>query len=155
MSVSIIKLRGVHVTNMKAKYVFTGKTKESITGRLLHQIKAIRNLSSTHVKAGDVGGWIEKESNLSHNGDCWVFPDAEVFDGASLSGNARIYDRVIVCGQARVYDNAKIYGKARVYNQAIVRGNAQINGPVHIYGDTLVDGDAIFTQSIHGAPMIL
>lgn len=42
------------------KYEFTGKTKKRF-GRTLYQIRRIAD--------GEVGGWIEKESNLSHTGD--------------------------------------------------------------------------------------
>ena len=36
----------------------------------LHRIRALRSFGN--VKAGDVGGWVEREANLSHDGDCWV-----------------------------------------------------------------------------------
>ena len=35
-----------------------------------------------NVKKGDLGGWIEKEDNLSQEGDCWVFGDAWVYGDA-------------------------------------------------------------------------
>ena len=44
---------------MSKKYEFTGKTK-NYKGRLLHRIRRISD--------GLVGGWIEKEENLSHEG---------------------------------------------------------------------------------------
>jgi len=60
---------------MNKKYNFTGETKEhdSVT---LHEICAVIDFGN--VKAGDIGGWIEKEENLSHDGNSWVYGDAIV-----------------------------------------------------------------------------
>ena len=55
------------------KYEFTGETK-TVFGRTLHRIRAILDFGD--VKAGDIGGWVEKESNLSHEGDAWVYGNA-------------------------------------------------------------------------------
>ncbi len=51
-------------------------------GRTLHRIKALENFDG--VKAGDLGGWIEKEDNLSQEGLAWVFDDARVFGDARV-----------------------------------------------------------------------
>lgn len=47
----------------RRKYEFTGEVIESC-GRTLRRIRRITD--------GEIGGWIEWESNLSHVGDCWV-----------------------------------------------------------------------------------
>ena len=66
------------------KYEFTGETK-NVFGITLHQIRAL--LSFGLITKGEVGGWIEKEENLSRvSGDAWVYGNAEV------SGNARVSD---------------------------------------------------------------
>ena len=69
------------------KYEFTVETIE-VSGRTLHRIKAIRNFG--YVKAGALGGFIEKEENLSHEGNCWVYNDAKVYGDAEVCGNAEI-----------------------------------------------------------------
>lgn len=58
------------------KYEFTGETKEFL-GHTLHRIRAVIDFGD--VKAGDLGGWIEKEENLSHEGNAWVCGNAEVW----------------------------------------------------------------------------
>lgn len=63
------------------KYKFTGETKE-VYGCTLHQIVCVTAFAS--VAAGEVGGYIEKEVNLSQDGNAWVFGDAEVFGDAIL-----------------------------------------------------------------------
>ena len=75
------------------KYKLTDETK-NIYGRTLYRIEALRDFSD--VKKGDKGGYIEKEENLSQNGNCWV------------------------------YDDAMVRGKANVYSHADIRGDAEI-----------------------------
>ena len=57
-------------------------------GMKLFRIKALVDFGN--VKAGDLGGYIEKEKNLSHNGNAWVSGNARVYDNARVSGNADI-----------------------------------------------------------------
>jgi len=54
-------------------------------GRKLHRIEALIDFGD--VEAGDKGGWIEKESNLSHQGSCWVYDEAKVYDVAAIVGS--------------------------------------------------------------------
>jgi hypothetical protein len=64
----------------KKRYEFTGETKTDIYGRTFRQIRAlvaIRTLQIT-VNVGDLGGWIESEANLPHDGTAWVCPRATV-----------------------------------------------------------------------------
>ena len=73
--------------NMK-KYEFTGETK-TVGEKTLKRIKALRSFGD--VKEGDLGGWLDSESNLSHDGDCWVCDNAEVSGNAKVYGDARVY----------------------------------------------------------------
>ena len=61
-----------------------------VLGRKLFQIKALIDIEKYDVKAGDLGGWIEKEENLSHKGDAWVSGDARVSGDAFLKSCADI-----------------------------------------------------------------
>ena len=72
-------------------------TTESITflGRTLFRIKAL--ISFGNVKAGELGGYIEKEGNLSHEGDAWVCDNARVCGNAWVYGDARVYGDAWVC----------------------------------------------------------
>lgn len=70
------------------KYKLTDETKEW-AWRILHRIEALKDFGN--VKAGDKGGWIEKEDNISQDGDCWVYDDARVYGNACVRGNARVY----------------------------------------------------------------
>ena len=77
------------------KFEFTGETKTiSLFFRTatLHRIRAVAEFGL--VKIGDLGGWIEKEENLSHEGEAWVWDDAKV------CGNAKVFSasHVLVIG---------------------------------------------------------
>lgn len=96
------------------KYDLTNETME-IGTITLHRIKAL--VAFADVDVGELGGWVEKESNIDQDGDAWVSDDAIV------SGDARVCDNARVSGNARVYGNAWVYGDARVYGNAWVSGN--------------------------------
>jgi len=97
------------------KYKLTKTTKEWL-GRTLFQIEAVSNFGD--IKKGDLGGFIEKEENLSQDGNAWVYDDARVYGNAQIYGNACVYDSARVYGNARVSDNARVYGDAQVYGNA-------------------------------------
>ena len=56
------------------KYELTTNVK-TVLGRKLFQIKAL--ISFGCIEAGELGGWIEKESNLSQYGNAWVYGNAD------------------------------------------------------------------------------
>ena len=56
----------------------------------LFQIQALIDIPEYEIKKGDLGGFIESESNLSHNGNAWVSDNALVYGNATVCGNAII-----------------------------------------------------------------
>ena len=96
-------------------------------GHKLFRIECIKELKD--VKVGDLGGYIEKEENLT--GNAWVYGDAKV------SGNARVYGNAEVFGNAEVYGDARVYGDAEVFGDAKVFGNAMVSGDARVYGDKI------------------
>ena len=126
------------------KYEFTGETKEIVLpyrNAVLHRIRAIADFGT--VKVGDLGGWIEKEENLSHEGNAWVRGDAKVYGNAKVCDNAEVYGDAKVYGNAKVCDNAEVYVDAKVYGNAEVRGDAEVYGNAWVCGDAVVRGDAV------------
>jgi hypothetical protein len=87
------------------KYKLT-KNKKEYCGLTLFQIKA--EMSFGDVEKGELGGYIEKEDNLSQEGNAWVSGNAKV------SGNAEVYGDAKVSGDAWVYGNAKVSGKIKI-----------------------------------------
>ena len=108
-------------------------TNESLDG--LYRIRALRDIPRYGVKAGDLGGWVESEKNLSQDGECWVGGSALVYGHAQVTGNA------LVDGDARVYENAWVGGSARVRGDAWIVGRAHVqNGVIKSTQDYLVIG---------------
>lgn len=68
----------------RKKYEFTGETRALSSTIILHRIRAVIDIPSAGVNAGDIGGWIESDSNLSHD------YDARVGGNAWVSGDTRI-----------------------------------------------------------------
>ena len=63
------------------KYKLTKNTKEYF-GTTLFQIKA--EMSFCSVLKGELGGYVEKEENLSQEGDAWVYGNAMVYGKLKL-----------------------------------------------------------------------
>jgi UDP-3-O-[3-hydroxymyristoyl] glucosamine N-acyltransferase len=111
------------------KYAFT----EEKLGRLT-RIIAARDIPEHGVKAGDLGGFIESELNLSDEGAAWVSGDARVGD------NARIYGDALVTNHARVFGEAEISGKSIISNHAFISGCAAVFGEARVFGHASITG---------------
>ena len=129
------------------KFELTTETKINISGKKLFRIKALVSFGS--VSAGEKGGWVEKEENLSQFGDAWVYGEAEVSDNAFVRDNACVRDNAWVFGNACVRGNAEVSGNALVSGDAKVSGNSCVRGNTEISGDAWVSGNADYT-TIHG-----
>lgn len=117
---------------MTKKFEFTGVTQE-FDGTVLHQIRALRELELSEVKPGDVGGWLEHEGNLSHEGDCWVYPGAVVRGRARVEGDSRLHDQAVVEGNAVVRGFTLLHHDSTVKDDAVVE-DASLSGYTTIYG---------------------
>lgn len=156
------------------KYKIRTDISKKLCGSTLYRIEALRDCGQ--VKKGDLGGWIEKEINLSQSGTCWVYDEAMVFQDAKVSGKAivrgnakvfgyamvtdnaevggysKIQDCAILQNDVSVYDNAHIYGNARISNNAQIYGNVKVFGCAYIYGNAyIVNNVQIYDNvKIHG-----
>lgn len=120
------------------KYEITEEYKE-INDIKVFRIKALKDFGG--VKKGDTGGWIEKETNLSQEGNCWVFDNAQVFNDSRVFGNAWIDNNVRISGNSRIFEDAYVGGNANVSDEAWIRGNAVINGNTLIMGEAGISGN--------------
>ena len=103
------------------KYELTTETLQ-FAGRTLHRIKAVKDFDS--IKAGEFGGWIENEKNLSQDDNAWIYGNAKVYGNANVSDYAKVY------GNAEVYGNANISYYAKVYGNAVIKGDAIVHDAV-------------------------
>lgn len=118
------------------KYKILYDNKKYFNGHIVYRIEALKDFGN--VKAGDLGGYIESENNLSDEGDCWVYDNAIVCDIATVKDNAKVYDNAKIMDCAMVKENTIIYGHARIADHGFVHGSAQI------YGHALIEDATIF-----------
>lgn len=57
------------------KFILTETTRDFL-GITLYQIKAVQAFGD--IEVDELGGWVEKEENLSQSGNAWVFGNAWV-----------------------------------------------------------------------------
>lgn len=132
--------------NKNRKYVLTDKTATFPHPRwqgrevTVHRIKATRDIPEHNVIAGQLGGWIESEHNLTQGNNAWVADEGKVFDNAVcmvnalVTGNAMLYEYAVHRGSSTLTGDAQQYG----YSQT--GGNSSLGGYTHIAGGAMVSG---------------
>ena len=137
----------------------------SISGETLYKIKALRDFTNeatgVEIKAGQLGGYVQSENNLSHSGTCWVDESARVFNNARVTDDAYIggeamankdtviKDSAIVTGAAWITQSAKISGNAYIRDMAFIKGEAEVSGTAEVTGHHTIGGNTILTSGIH------
>lgn len=132
--------------NKHRKYVMTDITKEFMHPRwqnklvTVHRIRATRDIPERHVVAGQLGGWIESEHNLTQGNNSWVAEDGMVFDNAVcmvnalVSGNAMLYEDAVHRGTSLLTDNAQQYGYSQTGGTSALGGNMTVAGGATVTG---------------------
>lgn len=124
----------------------------------LFRIRALRSFGD--VNEGQLGGYVESELNLSHEGDSWVYywakvkDNAKVIDNAKVRNSARVIHDAVISGNAVVYDeasvefNAVVKDNAQVYGNARLTGNSEISGNAKVYGNAdICDNACVFDNA--------
>lgn len=136
------KTRPPYKTGTPKKYRLTDEYKiiqhPRWSGRevVFHRIQALRDIPEHNVIAGNLGGWVEHEGNLSQFGSAWVSENGAVFDGAVCMVGAH------VTGNAWQYEFCVSRGKATLDGYAQQCGTSQISGNSYVGGSVTVAGDA-------------
>ena len=125
---------------MSKKYELTEETLEW-NGHTLHRIRALRDVGDD-VQAGDLGGWVESEANLSHYGTCWLYDEAKAYGEAELSENARAFDN------AQLSDNAYASCSVEIFSNAHLSGNTIAKGKTVFGGDMYATREAVYISGL-------
>ena len=99
------------------KYEILRTRKMQLSGVDVFKIKALRTFKTIDgmtINAGDYGGFIESEENLSHEGNCWVGDEAVVYKGATVRDNALVCEGTTVGNECIISGNAMLYGSSLV-----------------------------------------
>jgi len=112
------------------KYELTEETIMADDNLKLYRIRALKDFSN--VKAGDLGGYVESENNLSQEGDCWIYDKAVVSGSARVYGSAQVYGSAVVSNKAEVYGSAKVFGNAWIFGSIGISGYERVSGKEEI-----------------------
>jgi len=107
---------------------------EFVTTGVADHYNALRDVGEK-VKAGDLGGFVESERNLSFEpGDeAWIFDDAICAEGGYVDKNSRLHGYAVVCKHGYVSQESAVSAHARVEDDAYIRcadvcGHARVSG---------------------------
>lgn len=126
---------------MDKKYEILKDRSLTVNSSEIYRIKALKDFGD--VKAGDIGGYVASEENLSHEGSCWVYDIAMVYHSAKVKDNAIVRGSAHVYNEAQVMHNAIVEGHTRVFEQSTIFGNARIKDNANVFGHGRVNGFAI------------
>ena len=104
----------------------------------LHRIRALQDIGAD-VKAGDLGGFVESESNLSASPDdsAWIYDDAIAAGNSFVDLGACLRDKAVVCDDAYVSQKAVLSGSARAEDSSYVRGGV-LSGKARVSGKSMI-----------------
>lgn len=104
----------------------------------LHRIRALRDIGDK-VKTGDLGGFVECETNLSFEpgDDAWIFDDAIACEDAHVDKGSRLFGDVVVYGNALISQGSSLSGHARAEDCAYIRG-AELCGYARASGNSMI-----------------
>lgn len=135
---------------MTKKYELIESTAIHFQGKNLYRIKALKSFGE--ITTGQIGGYIESEDNLSHEGNAWVGGHAHVLGHAKIYENAQVLHYAIITDNAEVFGNAEVTGRAligghsKIYDHATIRGGAFIYDQVQIFGNAKVLGNTVISD---------
>lgn len=162
---------------MQQKYEIDRDISLRVGDKTLYVVKALVDFDD--VKAGDYGGFVEDEQNLSQEGNCWIYHAGKVYgkgrvnrngkvkdqasvrdyatvsDDAVVSGTAEVFQRAVVYGKAQVGGLSSVYGNAQVFDNVQILGHAKVHDDAWVYGDVTVDGYANITRKCTQKPIVL
>ncbi len=121
---------------MNEKYEITSIAHEKYP--FLHRIRALRDICK-EVKAGDLGGFVEHEGNLSFEpgDDAWIFDDAIAAGEAFVDKGSVLRVRAVICGHAYASYDSILFGDVRAEDDAYLRG-AILFGSARASGQSMI-----------------
>ncbi len=99
------------------------------------------------VMVGDLGGYIERESNLSRRSLAWVANGACVYGNAKVCGDAILGKGAQLYGQAMLMDEVMVSGAARIGGTTQVRNSITIVGALVANGNTMIYGSGTLSAN--------
>lgn len=105
--------------------------------RRLYQIQALRDIPRHGIKAGDLGGYVERRNILSQSDDCWIKEGSVVtrdrYNPAYVLGNALIDGQYVIHGSV-IKDNVVICGGKGLIDRSKLENSTKIEGNIYLCG---------------------
>lgn len=122
------------------KYELVPETIHKFYSIPVYRIRALKDFSD--VKKGQYGGYVESEENLSQLGNCWIYDDSIVFNGARVIDNAIVKDSSTVKNYSEISDDAIIEKGSFIDESSIVCDQSRV------INSFVVEKSAIIYKSI-------
>lgn len=107
---------------------------------VLRQIQAKRDIPNVDVQVGTIGGWIQSEECLSHDGDCWIDHTSKVFNRTTVIDDAQIRDSSIqgnhVIGGSSILQGCEFKGHGSRIKGRNILIRVNVEGSIIISGET-------------------
>jgi len=118
---------------MTNKYELLTGDCSRVGDRIVYRIRAFRDFGD--IRREDLGGYIEKESALAHDGHAWVQDMVQVYGpNGRVGGNARIKGEAWVLG--------RVDGDAQICDLVVISEHEHVGGRTIVCGDEIVGGEA-------------
>ena len=138
----VIKLEG-----KKYEILMNEENTIEFNGRTLHRIRALKDFDD--VKAGDIGGYVESEWNLSQYGICWIYDDAICMDNAWVCNSAKMYNRSCMYNNSKMLDNSIMYDYSRMYDNTMMYDNSKMfDNSIMFDNSRMFDNSKMYDNSI-------
>lgn len=115
---------------------------------VVYRIRALVDIPEHKVHAGDIGGWVEKEENLSHEGKCWL-GNGIICGESYVSGDVLIGDINIEETYSGIRGSSKIDATGIMLHVSVE--NSTLKGNLNIYScmldDSTVSGNVSLDES--------
>ena len=124
------------------KYTIQEPARQLPDGRKVKRIKALRDFGN--VKEGTIGGFVEADDNLSHDGLCWIADDAMALGWSRITRDAQLRDRARICDWAVITDRCVVCDDARLrdsvfaYDDTVIGAQSILAEVVTVYGNAVI-----------------
>ena len=105
----------------------------------LHRIRALIDVNEK-VPKGSLGGYVQSESNLSQEGECWIYNQAICCEDAVAEERAGMFDGSIACGAALLTGDAVMYERAMADGNCCIR-SGEIKEEAQVTGYAIIRED--------------
>lgn len=126
------------------KYEMTTDFKKMACGTKVYRIRALKNIEKHDVVAGQFGGFIEEEYNLSQavSDTSWVDDEAVVMGHTELEGSVLIQHNAVVEGDSKLFGHVIVTGKSNLVDTFLIGEEIQITENSRL-SDVQLKGDRI------------